>query len=466
MKDLKILMTSAGSPAFLGAFRSLKMNGERNIEIIATDMRKEVYGAKIADKFYQVPPAGSEAYLNAINKIIRKEKIDFVMPLSTGEHLALSKDKSRIKAAVMTSNYDKLSLSLDKGKLYYLFRKIFHKRLKKLSHFKYFKISDPAFVDEKAKALGYPKKVICAKPAFGEGSRGFVIIDANANMPNQYFNSKSITSMTLEHFKSLLPQQWPMPEILIMEYVEGREFSVDLLLRDHKVIAGCVREREKVVSGISNIGKVVNEPKVFEVAKQIAELLKLEHNIGVQLIKDKKGKIFLMEVNPRLQGTTILCTAAGLNLPYLAVKSFRNEGAVVPKARVGVRMYRHLDEVWDGFVVPKRKPSIAIDFDGVISRYEMEWKGQEGFGITDARNYLVPLSKKYNIIIYTARRKLETVKAFLSSNKIPFNQLMKKPDAIAYVDDRAVEFINWKKAIKDIETLRGKHDGFFKRNKK
>jgi len=95
----------------------------------------------------------------------------------------------------------------------------------------------------------------------------------------------------------------------------------------------------------------------------------------------------------------------------------------------------------------KGEKTIAIDFDGVIHAYRDGW--------IDGSIYDVPVfnsieglralnHKGYNIIIFTAREDLEAVKTWLAKwIALPIEVTNKKPQAIAYIDDRAIRFTNW-----------------------
>ena len=113
------------------------------------------------------------------------------------------------------------------------------------------------------------------------------------------------------------------------------------------------------------------------------------------------------------------------------------------------------------------KPSIAVDFDGVIHRYSKGW--QDGViydpPMEGAKDALEKLSKNFEIIIFTTRLNRE--------NKIDYEQQRKemeiwldnygfkkgvhyieltgnKPKAKIYLDDRGLRFENWVQAQKDI----------------
>lgn len=103
-----------------------------------------------------------------------------------------------------------------------------------------------------------------------------------------------------------------------------------------------------------------------------------------------------------------------------------------------------------------RTHSIAVDLDGVLAKYD-GWKDIEHIGspISGAREFLAEISRKYRVIIHTARfsnarvkdshereRLRNLIEIWLRQNKMDFDEVfvgVGKPLASAFVDDRAVE---------------------------
>jgi hypothetical protein len=111
--------------------------------------------------------------------------------------------------------------------------------------------------------------------------------------------------------------------------------------------------------------------------------------------------------------------------------------------------------------------TIAIDFDGVIHSFEYGYHDGTIYGtpIEGSIESLRCLSKKYKIVIFTAKAKpdrplvngktgIELIWEWLEKYNI--NQYVsevtsEKPRCICYIDDKAIQFHNWKQALKDLE---------------
>lgn len=100
------------------------------------------------------------------------------------------------------------------------------------------------------------------------------------------------------------------------------------------------------------------------------------------------------------------------------------------------------------------KEAICIDFDGVLNLYT-QWNGEDFFppirpGVKD---FLIDLARIYDIIIYTCRDP-EKIKPWLSNLHLPFNNIIQKPRAIAYIDDRGINFSgDFEKVKKELERM-------------
>jgi hypothetical protein len=117
-------------------------------------------------------------------------------------------------------------------------------------------------------------------------------------------------------------------------------------------------------------------------------------------------------------------------------------------------------------IIKDESNTIAIDFDGVIHSFELGYHDGTIYGtpLPGAIENIKRLSKKFKLIIYTAKAKpdrplingktgIELVWEWLGEYKIDSyisDVTSEKPRAICYIDDKAIRFISWDQTINEL----------------
>lgn len=113
--------------------------------------------------------------------------------------------------------------------------------------------------------------------------------------------------------------------------------------------------------------------------------------------------------------------------------------------------------------VDPNKPTIAVDFDGVLHKYDSEWQGADVVAdgpVDEAMRFLTDLTDVANVAVFSTRAEtsegVQAMKAWLRKhlaeywaelpevvdrvmNKLSFPT--GKPKAVVYLDDRAWQFV-------------------------
>jgi len=85
-------------------------------------------------------------------------------------------------------------------------------------------------------------------------------------------------------------------------------------------------------------------------------------------------------------------------------------------------------------------PTIAIDFDGVLSLYQGDHEQPPGPPVPQAREFVEQLSKRgLDVVIFSSREK-KTISQWLQEHDFPPLPIFFKPPVLALIDDRAVRF--------------------------
>ena len=119
------------------------------------------------------------------------------------------------------------------------------------------------------------------------------------------------------------------------------------------------------------------------------------------------------------------------------------------------------------------KPTIAVDFDGVIHGYHQGWIDGSIYDepIAGCREALKKLSEKYYILIFSTRNydrvirgemqrnQVVGMKFWLDKHRIPYDEIHTeptKPICKLFIDDNAYRFEgNWEQCLKDVDQLLG-----------
>lgn len=110
--------------------------------------------------------------------------------------------------------------------------------------------------------------------------------------------------------------------------------------------------------------------------------------------------------------------------------------------------------------------SVAIDFDGTICEFAWPDEGPPTKGVKKALKEIKAMG--LGIIIHSSRassywgkvrfKYLQRVEEYMKKHKLPYDGIHTgrgKPIAIAYIDDRAVEYRgNWDDVVKKVKELR------------
>ncbi len=351
MKALKVIVTACGAPGGPGIIKALRRVEERSIRIIGTDVRSEASGLLLSDEAYVVPHGQSKLYIPAMSRLAEKTGADVILPLSSLELLALSKNIEAFnRAKVMVNKEKPLEIALNKKKCYdYL-------KARNIPIPNYFAVNNFEELKEAAYALGYPEKPVCFKPPVSKGQRGFRILRRDMDLKRLLLETKpNNTVTTLESVSGILSEGFE--ELLVMEYLPGPEYSVDSLVKNGESLVIVPRKRLGTKLGISSVGVVERNEQVEEIVRKINEAFKFDYNINIQLKYSADGTPKLVEINPRVSGTICLSSMAGPNLPYLAIKLALGENFSIPKINWGMTMVRCWDELYaKGFpLFPKIK---------------------------------------------------------------------------------------------------------------
>lgn len=342
MRDVTVLLSASGSPTIPGMIKCFRTNGERKIRIIGVDMSDDPTCRFLVDSFYKVPAVTDSSYCSVLLDICKHEHVDIYFPNISEEVSALVEYQHDFaNAGIRLSMPNPESIRIANDKL------LTYRTLKNAG------IPVPDFVEIKTVedfkngcvALGYPDKALCIKIVSGSGSRGVRIIDNKKSRYEIFAHEKPNTFFTsYEDILSILEGAEHLDDMLLMPYLPGNEYTVDLLA-DHGTILYQIG-RENVVSlmSIAQESVLVKNDYAYDVSQRVIKLLNYDGNCGFDFMKDENGIPVLTDINPRITATVSVVAAGGVNLPYLRVKQILGERLPQCKVTYGTRLRRRYSE--------------------------------------------------------------------------------------------------------------------------
>ena len=341
MRDLTVLVTASGAPGTAALLRALRLNGERGVRIVGTDMSPQAIGRHFCDAFYVVPPGGDAAFADAVLEIARGEQVDAVLPQSSFDLLGLAEARDRFAGtAVLVSPPETIRQANDKAAAYAALERL------GLRAPEWRKVTGGRALAAAAEELGYPERPLCFKPVFSSGSRGFRVLDPSVDRAKQLLEERpGNLAMRLPDVLELLPEDGG-PELLVMELARGPERTVDGIAADGRILLGHTKTREAMRAGLAMYFETVDDNSLVDVAERIVAELGIEHFFNIQLVGDH-----VIEINPRI---STVVYQDDLNLPYLGVKHALGEisagelAELATRVRPTRRALRYFDQVeWD-----------------------------------------------------------------------------------------------------------------------
>jgi carbamoyl-phosphate synthase large subunit len=337
---LTILITGAGAPGAAGVIHCLR-NSPLDLSVVGVDKNPHVYGKMLVDFFEPVPEPETPAFIPTLLSICQKYGVRFILPLVTRELLPLSRAQTLFEKTgitVLVSTPEAIAVMNDKGLLYQTLQN------HHISVPQFIRVSQWEDMKSAIYHLGYPNKPVVIKPCHSNGSRGFRVIHPRIDEKDLLLHHKPnhtyISLNALEHiFKG---EQ--MPDYLASEYLPGKEYTVDVFAQKGNTLQIIPRSRLSMSNGISTQGVIENHPEIISYVKQIVALIKPDYLIGVQVKAAENGRFLLLEINPRVQGTTVACMGAGINFPDICISTALGVPFKYTEPIWGVQFFRHWHE--------------------------------------------------------------------------------------------------------------------------
>ncbi len=286
-KNIRVLVSSAGTAPSVNIIKGLKMQKSCSIEIFAIDCNPYAAGLYLADHYSQAPKMSSEDYLPFVQDYCKKHSIDAYFSGYSKELEVVAENQKLFEdmgVKTLISSKEAMDLCNDKNK---------SSKIVQENGFRVPKIFQT--LTEK----DFP---IIAKPIKGSGSNGVFIINS------------------LSEFESFNKRSNLDSNYIFQEYIEGEEYTVDMLCDKNGQVLFCgPRIRQEVKAGLAVKSKTVDCEELEKIATQCCEIFNVKGVCNLQFIK-KGSEFYFIEINPRFAGACILTIHAGANLPLASLQ--------------------------------------------------------------------------------------------------------------------------------------------------
>lgn len=257
--------------------------------------------------------SGEKGRINEINKIIRKKKIDIILPVDEALIHLLSKQREKLEKDIPIApipNTEVFEIAQDKWLLAEWLKK------EQLS-------SPPAILFQydvtfsaSLSLLTFP---VLLKPAYGGGGFGIRLFENAAELINfcKEFNARE------KH--------------IIQSFIYGYDIGCNVLCKDGKILAYTIQKgfinANRPFCSSSNLDFYEDENVLRFVSKVIAKL-KWTGVVNFDLRYDEKeNQLMVIEMNPRYWASLLGSLATGINFPYLACILGLNRELPIVKAK-------------------------------------------------------------------------------------------------------------------------------------
>ncbi len=323
-KPVPVLVFPCGTEIGLEVARSLRFAPQ--FELVGASGPVSNHGPYVFRRYRgDMPFVTDPGFIDKLNAVIAEEKVGLVFPAHDDATVTLSRRRDEIAAPLVAPRDDTCALCRSKRDTY-------------LALAPYLRV--PAIFDNPADTLPFP---VFLKPDRGQASRGTAFVH----------NRKE-----LEFHLGL------NPALLTLEYLPGREYTVDCFTDRHGTLRYVgARERLRISGGISTDTRLVHRPELDAMAQAIHRTLPMRGAWYFQAREDASGTPALLEVAARVGGSMGLHRALGVNLPLLAALDALELDVDIAPMKREVRMDRALDCCYAPALSPTR---VIIDLDSAF----------------------------------------------------------------------------------------------------
>jgi hypothetical protein len=300
-----------------------KSNLKYDFEFFGTHTNLQSVFLQACDYVEKEPLLNDTEYLNYCLDFCKRHKIDIFLPGEfsaslVSAHLSLFESKG-IKVGIAFSSVTAEILA-SKAKIYEVLRKVIPEYI---PPYRLFCNSTDFLKAHQALTTGSESGTVpitCFKPDKGVGGLGFRIVDDTINEFRGLLSYPS-TRNTFDYFYRIFQMETSFSPLIMMEYMNGPEISIDCLASSGKILFSVAKEKRGSLRVVSNISKLQ------DVCDIICKELFLNYLFNIQFRYGNDNRLYLLDLNPRPSGGLYYSYKAGYPLMTAAIQLLLNEEA-------------------------------------------------------------------------------------------------------------------------------------------
>lgn len=320
---MNILFTSSGGELMFNLIKSLKESKKfKKLNFYGVDNKKITNDYNKFFKFFRVPNGRSKSFIKEVIKIVKKNKIQLIIPCSDEESLNLSKNREifkKMNCQISVSNYSLLKLLNSKIKTYQVLKANnlpypFFLECKNITHLN---SNIKFFIKKKITEF-------VIKPSNSRGGRDIFIFSKKIKKINKlnmgrelHLPLKKLKQISFKKLKNFFP-------VVISERLFKPVFDIDILSKNGKLLTCICRRRVK--ADLPNEGNIIiYNNELRKIAKDVCQKLNLNGLHDIDCMIDNRGNFKIIEINPRMSGSISSSVVAGSNIFEILFSSMRNK---------------------------------------------------------------------------------------------------------------------------------------------
>ena len=319
-KNITIFFPCVGRRVvLLNSFRKTARQLGLTCRIVGADSDEFSPALQCCDRKFVAKRVSDPGYTREMLSIIKREKVDLLIPTVDLDLAIWARHRTKLArtgCTALISTPKVVQICQDKRLTYEFLKKHGFDTPKTISA-------------RQALTQARPQFPCFLKPWDGHASRGNYIA---LNRDELRFYSKHV------------------PNCIVQEFINGQEYTVDVLV-DFDGHVRCIvpRRRIEVRSGEVSKAVSVKHPEIMNLCQKLIQILKAGPGIiTIQCFLTPNNQVKIIEINPRFGGGVPLSIKAGANFPKWILQLWLGQNPQInpTRFREGLMMLRYDEAVW------------------------------------------------------------------------------------------------------------------------